>query len=45
MEDLKAMTVGDIVDFVIEWNDMHDFEAAESTTRKATQSDWDAFLG
>lgn len=46
MEDLKVMTVGDIVDFVIEWNEMHDYEFTdEQTTRKATQADWDALFG
>ena len=42
------MTLGQIVDYVLDWNDMHDEEKAEKKekkrqTREATQTDWDAF--
>lgn len=43
------MTVGEIVDYCIEYNDIHggkdEKETEKPKTRKATQSDWDAFWG
>ena len=42
------MTLGQIVDYVVEWNDMHNEEGEykkEEPKRKATQADWDAFWG
>lgn len=40
------MTVGQIVDFCITYNEMHDperEEKQEDTVRQATQADWDNF--
>lgn len=44
------MTVGEIVDFCIEYNNMHSRETGKKReekerSRKATQADWDAFWG
>jgi hypothetical protein len=42
------MTVGEFVDFIIEWNRMNDPDQEEEnkpTRRKATQADIDAFWG
>ena len=46
------MELGQLVDYVIEWNNMHSEEIdgggkkkANDTRRKATQADWDAFFG
>ena len=41
------MEIGQIVDFVLEWNDIHDPEKAGQSAggRDATQADWDAFWG
>ena len=45
------MTVGEIVDFCITYNEIHGLNEDEEETenkpkiRKATQSDWDAFWG
>lgn len=46
MEDLKEMTLGEIVDFVIDYNERNkDEEEEKPTRRKATQRDIDAFFG
>jgi len=49
------MELGQLVDYVIEWNNVHYEETGgdgsakqgkeNETKRKATQSDWDAFFG
>lgn len=44
------MDVGQVVDYVIEYNDMHNPERQKEAEergvrRSATQADWDAFLG
>lgn len=48
------MEIGQIVDYVIEWNNVHSDEVdsdenkkkkKESHVREATQADWDAFFG
>jgi hypothetical protein len=49
------MTLGQVVDYVIEYNEMHDLNAPQKNggskkkkpqqVRKATQADWDAFWG
>lgn len=50
------MELGQVVDFVMEYNDLHDPKSTERqgkgapkkeapTKRKATQADWDAFWG
>lgn len=46
------MELGQLVDYVIEWNNIHEEEDEGSGSgqkrankRKATQADWDAFLG
>ena len=46
-EALRRMEIGQIVDLVVEWNEMHDTEkkAGGSGGREATQADWDAFWG
>lgn len=50
MDAIKEMELGQVVDFVIEYNDMHNFtddgkKAAKPKIRDANQSDWDAFWG
>ena len=48
MDAVRRMEIGQIVDFVIEWNEIHDSEqkAGKGTGgREATQADWDAFWG
>lgn len=52
VDAMKDMEVGQIVDYVIEYNRIHDPEHKDSpagkqpdTVRKATQADWDALLG
>lgn len=46
-EALRRMEIGQIVDLVIEWNEIHDTEknAEKTRGREATQADWDAFWG
>lgn len=44
------MDLGHVVDYIIEYNEMHDPDRAEKERkrvkrRKATQADWDAFFG
>lgn len=44
------MTVGEIVDYCITYNEMHNPERQKEeeeteTIREATQADWDAFWG
>lgn len=50
------MELGQVVDFVLEYNELHNVESRsdgsvkekekkEPTKRKATQADWDAFWG
>jgi hypothetical protein len=41
---MENMDLGDVIDYVITYNNLHDeTEDDETTTRKATQSDWDNF--
>ena len=38
---MDEMDLGDIIDYVITYNNMHDEDAEETeTVRKATQDDW-----
>lgn len=44
------MTLGQAVDYAMAWNEANNIEAEENAKpkvkkRKATQADWDAFLG
>lgn len=45
------MELGQLVDYVVEWNNIHSEEVEgggnkkKDTKRKATQADWDAFFG
>lgn len=51
VDAMMDMEIGQIVDYVEEYNRMHDNssgkkkEKEEDTRRVATQADWDAFLG
>lgn len=49
MDDMRRMEIGQLVDYFKEWNAMHKIGGEEKdkkqTRRKATQADWDAFLG
>lgn len=50
MQDIKEMTIGQVVDFCIEYqNRQYEIEKEEKRRetkgRKATQADWDSFLG
>lgn len=45
---LQEMEIGQIVDFCIEYNKMHEPKEDKKpkvNKRKATQADWDAFFG
>lgn len=49
---MKEMELGQVVDYVIEYNDLHSTagtdpkaEPEQPKVRKATQADWDAFWG
>lgn len=47
-EDVKRMDLGHIIDYCIEYNELHDVEPKEKERpkkRKATQADWDALFG
>ena len=47
--DVNQMDIGHILDYCILYNEMHDLggdgEKEKTKKRKATQADWDAFLG
>lgn len=48
MDAMRRMEVGQIVDYVLEWNEIHDPERNAGNGaggREATQADWDAFWG
>lgn len=50
IDAIRRMTPGQLVDYVIEWNEMHESGSESSRietrgARKATQADWDALLG
>lgn len=46
MEDIKKMTVGQVVDFVIAYNERNKTEEEKKPRkRKATQSDINSFFG
>lgn len=46
---MRHMELGQVIDFIIEYNEVHEVgdkkEKKKPTRRKATQADWDAFLG
>lgn len=49
---MRRMDIGQIVDYIIEYNEAHGIDADENdkatskpTRRKATQADWDSFFG
>lgn len=42
------MTPGQLIDYVIEWNNIHDTsedDEKKPKKRRASQADWDAFFG
>ncbi len=44
MEDTERMTVGMWIDYIVEWNELHDRkDEKKEETRKATQADFDRF--
>ena len=55
VDALRRMELGQIVDYCIEWNKIHEEQeegdsstsnkAEQGTKRKATQADWDALFG
>ena len=47
MADVRRMTVGQVVDFVITYNERHkeDDKPQKKKKRRATQAEIDAFLG
>lgn len=47
MSDIQHMTIGEVVDYCIEYNNRQAKAEKEEkrNSRKATQADWDAFLG
>ena len=48
MQDIRRMTIGQVVDFCIDWNDRKkraEKAAKKGKKRKATQEDIDAFFG
>lgn len=54
MTALRKMEVGQVVDYCTEWNRIHSEDGTDEDgkkkkgkvkKRKATQADWDAFLG
>ena len=54
VDALRRMELGQIVDYCIEWNKIHEEQennssdneqAEQETRRKATQADWDALFG
>lgn len=47
-EGMKEMEIGQIVDYCIQWNEIHDPDDTKKkrkNKRKANQADWDSFLG
>lgn len=53
MDAISQMEIGQIVDYIIEYNKLHDYEGSgnsktptkSTNKRKATQADWDALCG
>ena len=48
MQDIQHMTIGEVVDYCVEYNNRQykaEKEEKKERGRKATQADWDAFLG
>ncbi len=53
VDALRRMELGQIVDYCIEWNKIHEEQeegdsstkSEQGTKRKATQADWDALFG
>lgn len=47
-EGMKEMEIGQIVDYCIQWNEVHDQgdgKKKQTKKRKANQGDWDSLLG
>lgn len=48
-EGVKEFELGHVVDYCIDWNEAHDPDEKKKkkkkAKRKATQADWNAFLG
>lgn len=46
---MRRMEIGQVVDYCLEWNDVRKIGGGKKEKsperRKATQADWDAFLG
>ena len=43
-DDLEVMTIGNCLDYIDEWIDLHDTEKQETVNvRNATQADFDSF--
>lgn len=50
VSDMQKMEIGQIVDYVEQYNEMHDYDTGtgsqeEGTRRIATQEDWNALMG
>lgn len=53
IDAIRRMEIGQIVDYVIEWNNVHSEETGGENTekeknvhvREATKADWNAFFG
>lgn len=43
IDDVKEMDIGDIVDYVIEYNNMMESDDDKPGVRMATQADFDSF--
>lgn len=46
MQDFTNLTIGQVVDYCIEYNNAQGIQANDNTDiiRQATQADWDSFL-
>lgn len=40
LAEMDDLTIGQVVDYIINWNNLHDHEP-EGTTTQATQEHWD----
>ena len=49
LEDARRMELGQIVDFCQTWNELHSADSGSAksgaSSRRASQTDWDKFLG
>lgn len=43
MSDMEELTLGQCIDYVIEYNNMNSEDEESETERRATQSDFDSF--